>query len=223
MSGSQDDVGILPRSIQLLTDNMKDGAITISFFEIYNDNIVDLLKSSDELDVTLKILDGQVRNLAKRRIQSAEHFAKIIAEATKNRTSASTHRNQGSSRSHAILQVNLSGEYNGKQFESELILVDLAGTENSNDHFDGTDKNKRAAELANINKSVSALRTMLESMKKKENVDYRSCKLTHILKRYFSTTCKTLLLATVSQESKYFATSKETLALVKSAMEIKMK
>lgn len=223
MSGSQDDVGILPRSIQLLTDNMKDGSITISFFEIYNDNIVDLLRSSEELDLTLKITDGQVRNLVKRRIQSAEHFAQIIAEGTKNRTSASTHRNQGSSRSHAILQVNLCGEYNGKNFESELILADLAGTENSNDHFDGNDKNKRAAELANINKSVSALRTMLESLKRKEFVDYRSCKLTHILKRYFTTNCKTVFLATVSQESKYFATTKETLALVKSAMEIKIK
>lgn len=223
MSGSQGDVGIIPRSIQLLSDNMKNGEINISYFEIYNDNIVDLLKGSEDLDVTLKIMDSRVHNLVERRIQSAQHFAQIIAEGNKNRTSASTHRNHGSSRSHAILQVKLCGIHNDKNFESELILVDLAGTENSNDHFDGADKIKRAAELSNINKSVLALRTMLESLKKKETVDFRSSKLTHTLKRYFTMKYKTVFLATVSQESKYLATSKETLALIKSAMEIKIK
>lgn len=220
MYGSETDVGIIPNSIDLLVENFQNGEIHCSFFEIYNEIVVDLLKK----DNPTKILNGRVTNLVEHHIQSADQFNKILAIANGNRTIAATQRNQGSSRSHGVVQVRLNGSQNNKPFESYFILLDLAGVENANDHLDEIEKSKRAVEMSNINKSVSALRTVVETLTKGSGFpDFRSSKLTHVLKPCLSTNFKTMFIATVSQQYKYFATSKDTLSLAKAAIKIKFK
>lgn len=205
-----------------MIDTITNGKIHISFFEIYNENIIDLLKDGGENENSGKILNGQVKNLIENRIQSIHEFEEIMAKGTSKRMTATTQQNQGSSRSHAVVSVKVKGIHHNKQFGSELILLDLAGSENGNVH--AVVNAQRATEMSNINQSVSALRTVIESMKKTQQfTDFRSSKLTQVLQRCFTWQFKTMMIATASLGEKYFSTSKETLSVVTSAMQIKVK
>lgn len=220
MYGCKTDIGIIPNAIKFLIDNNQNGEIYCSSFEIYNENVVDLLING-ETENSVKIQNDCVVNLTRQIIQSKDQIDSILTKANSNRIIAATGRNQGSSRSHAVVQLTINGVRNDKSFESRLMLLDLAGAENLNDHLNGNDKTKRAAEMSNINKSVSALRMVIESLKKKSNhTEFRNSKLTQVLKPCLTSNFKTMFLATCSQDNKYLATSRETLSLVKSASKI---
>lgn len=75
--------------------------------------------------------------------------------------------------------------------------------------------------MTNINKSVNNFRNVIESLKKKEAApDFRSSKLTYMLKPAL-TTNKTLIITTISQKNEHFSPSKNSLMLARSASEIK--
>lgn len=220
MYGCKTNTGVIPNAIQFLIENNQNCEIHCSSYEIYNENIVDLLKNEDTKNL-VKIQNERVMNLARYTIQSTDQIDSILATASSNRTNAATGRNDGSSRSHAVFELTINGIHNGKNFQTHLNLLDLAGAESSNDHLNGDDKPKRTVEMSNINKSVSALKTMIESLKSKaSHIESRNSKLTHLLKPCFTKSFKTLIVATCSQDSKYLATSRETLSLAKSASKI---
>lgn len=147
MYGCKTDTGIIPSAIQFLIENNQNCEIHCSSYEIYNENIVDLLKKEDTNDL-VKIQNERVVNLTRYTIQSKDQIENILATASSNRANAATERNDGSSRSHAVFELTINGIRNGKNFESHLNLLDLAGVESSNDHLNGDDKSKRALERA---------------------------------------------------------------------------
>lgn len=220
MHGIDTEPGIVPNAIKLLTEN-RELKIHCSFYEIYNNKIADLLEGNgSQVDVGTNL--GRVKNLKEVHIQSIDQFQEVFASANANRKVAATNRNNYSSRSHAAIQVRLNCVINNKNVESNLILFDMAGSENAVDHSDGSSKEKRSEEMSNINTSVVTFGTMVDSLKNGSFVDYRSSKLTLMLKPYFTTNFKTLIITTISQESKYYSVSKNSLSLAASAIKIKM-
>lgn len=221
------DLGVVPKGVEFLLETIHH-KFKANFFEIYNETVIDLLNASTTESKSNAICDGKVTNLHSIDIASADHFNATLKKIIERRKMSATSRNSGSSRSHAVIQLELKGEYanNMKKqvFESNIMFLDLAGSENANDHLDDIESGKRKIEMANINKSLNNFRTVIESLKKKEPAtDFRSSKLTHLLKPCLTKNTKTLLLTTISQENKHLSSSKASLALAQLAGQIQIK
>lgn len=227
MEGTETDPGVIPNVINFLINEKQRVSFEIicSFFEIYNEKLLDLSLKNDATSDKLRIRStgSGVANLNEFHIQTMDDFKENFKSAIKRRNVAPTQRNHGSSRSHAAVQVNLKGKRNGKAFESNLLICDLAGAENADDHLNIGETSQRATEMSNINKSLSTFGTVIENLKKNEFADFRSSQLTQLLKPSLTANTKTLVITTISQESKFLAISKNSLCLAKSAKQIKIK
>lgn len=225
MIGSDADFGMIPRTVDYLLECIPNYYnFKAEFFEIYNENIIDLLNENNNTigkpiiiyQATLKTgaKVEKVANLQSIEIESAAQFNGILKKVIDRRKNSATARNLTSSRSHAVIQIGIEGKFanaNGQKIESSLIFFDLAGCENANDHLNNADRGKTQNEMVNINKSVTNFQAIIESLKRKETApDFRSSKLTHLLKPCLTTNTKTLMITTISQETKYLSTSKET-------------
>lgn len=151
-------------------------------------------------------------------IETIEQFNGLLSLAENRRKVAPTQRNSKPSRSH-IIQIKLSSIFDGKTYESVVILLDLAGSECATDHFE-LDGKERVSEMKKINQSVSAFGSLISSSKKGQFANYRAPKLTHLLKPYLTSNSRTFIRSTVAQERKYFSTSESTLSLASEAIKI---
>lgn len=234
MEGCEADPGIILNSIMFLINEKQKFPLEIncSLAEIYNEKLNDLLLGEHEttskpISICQKIsisgsTENRLTNSKEVCIQSIDQFKDVFESANKRRKVAATQRNNGSSRSHAVIQVTLKGRKNNKKFESNLLICDLAGSENAGDHLTGGQPTMRSMEMNNINKSLSAFGTVIENLKKKEVADYRSSLLTQLLKPSLSSNTKTLIITTVSQDVIYLGSSKHSLCLANAARKIKI-
>lgn len=136
--------------------------MVVSFFEIYNDKLFDLLDPRDKkcnvfTDAANKII---VQGIDERAINSFEDFSTIFSKASQYRSTAATNLNQDSSRSHAILIIKMttvasSAGAGRKTTVAKLHLVDLAGSE---DNRVTGNAGQRLTESSAINTSLSAVR-----------------------------------------------------------------
>ena len=111
--------------------------------------------------------------------------------------------NQYSSRSHAIIQMNVEIVTENSKITSKMFIIDLAGSEK----IQTLNTAKKMLEGANINKSLLALgnciNILAENSKKSMScsnvhIPYRDSKLTRILKDSLGGNAKTLMIACVS-------------------------
>jgi hypothetical protein len=143
------DWGVLPRSAEYLFSELQgrvqEGEFTFSakasFFQIYNEKLVDLLSQTSGEDSGLKIreiprITGHkgshgsqqqplqvpcevfIAGLSEFRVQTTEDILRILAVGSAARATRSTNFNATSSRSHAILQIGFemeSVEANGQK------------------------------------------------------------------------------------------------------------
>jgi kinesin family protein 22 len=143
VASSSKECGIIPRTIKALflkQARMKRVKITVSmeYLEIYCDDCFDLLteppaggKPRPKI-VVLTNQDGKniVHNLTRVVISSAQEFDAIYNNAAAYRSTASTKLNSQSSRSHAVLTIEVKTEEvaeGGKILIGRINLVDLAG------------------------------------------------------------------------------------------------
>lgn len=97
----------------------------VSFYEIYCGKLFDLLANRNEL----KIREDKKQNIniigaEEKEICSAEEFLDLIEYGSTFRVTSQNATNADSSRSHAILQIQLK---NGKHNFSKISFIDLAG------------------------------------------------------------------------------------------------
>jgi len=132
-------------------------------------------------------------------VNSVEGVMAVIGEGLRVRSSGVTGANADSSRSHAILQLSLTRQYDSKLL-SKMCFIDLAGSERG---ADTTDNNKQTrGEGAEINKSLLALKECIRALDlEKKHTPFRGSKLTQVLKDSFTGNSKTTMIANVSPAS----------------------
>merc|ERR1719229_1888177 len=209
MDGPADNPGVNLRALEELfkiaeeRKPMFEYTITMSVFEIYNDKVACLLHSPKERkNVTFKCRlnnDGSVyvENVREVEVKSKDEVVATLARAKKFRKTASTKMNDTSSRSHMILVVNVRGfnvpaniEYLGK-----LFLVDLAGSERVSKS--GV-KGARLKEATEINKSLTALGDVMQSLQKKQSfTPYRNSTLTYLMQNSLGGHAKTVMFINI--------------------------
>eukprot|EP01083_Nonionella_stella_P005950 17178_1 len=185
----------------------------LNMVEIYNDKVKDLLATSNgnenEKDLKiraqptyLKIRGDHVANLSELKCESINDVFKALDIGYANRSFGVTDMNAHSSRSHCILTIHVEGNHfkSGNKYTAKLNLIDLAGSERvkMSNATGNTLKETQA-----INKSLSCLGNVLESIRsKKSYIPYRDSKLTFLLKDSIGNGAKTLMFVNISPCSK---------------------
>ncbi|KAL5022914.1 hypothetical protein ScPMuIL_002069 [Solemya velum] len=211
MEGPRDNPGINQRALQLLFEMIAEKGIdwsytiTVSVMEIYNEIIRDLLNedTSCKMEVKMSAEGGlYVPGLTYYKVESVDDVYQVFAVGQKNRATASTSMNEHSSRSHALLNVTVTGinMTTNTKITGKLNLVDLAGSERvSKSGADGA----RLREAQNINKSLSCLGDVIHALRSKQNhVPYRNSKLTYLLQDSLGGDSKTLMIVQVAPVEK---------------------
>lgn len=204
--------GIIPRAIEQVGKYKetleKDGwkyEMKVSFLEIYNETIRDLLREDETEDVKHEIKmmsDGQrfISDLTIKVLEptDSEAVQEVMRTAAKHRSVASTDMNAVSSRSHSVFTLHLTAKHSAQKqtLRGTLNLVDLAGSERLNRSGATGD---RAKEAMSINKSLSSLTDVFTSIgKKSSHIPFRNSKLTYLLQPCLSGDGKTLMMVNLS-------------------------
>ncbi|XP_026166390.1 kinesin-like protein KIF23 isoform X2 [Mastacembelus armatus] len=185
-------------------------SIFVSYIEIYNNYIYDLLEETQEDAIKPKppqskiLREDQNHNMyvagcMEVEIKSAEEAFQVFWRGQKKRKVANTRLNRESSRSHSVFIIKLAQapldadgdnvlQDKNQVTVSQLCLVDLAGSERTGrTGAEGT----RIREAGNINQSLLNLRTCIEILRENQMcgtnkmVPYRDSKITHLFKNYF--------------------------------------
>mmetsp|Transcript_23971 Transcript_23971/g.53982 ORF Transcript_23971/g.53982 Transcript_23971/m.53982 type:complete len:1025 (+) Transcript_23971:51-3125(+) len=220
------------------------GAVTyickVSYLEIYNENIRDLLIAPNagtkkKLEVRHHPkLGPYVPNLTEETVSSYAAVQKLLDFGFASRSVASTVMNSSSSRSHCIFTFSLDKMevVNGKKSHlcSRVNLVDLAGSERQQKtHAEGD----RLKEGAMINQSLSALALIIQKLADNcehksghggaEHVPFRNSKLTHLLQESLSGNSKTVMIAAISPSKNNFEETLSTLRFAHACKSIQTK
>ncbi|EQL00750.1 kinesin [Ophiocordyceps sinensis CO18] len=159
--------------------------VSLSYYEIYNDKVFDLLEPPEKRTPAGLPLRAEangrtvVVGLSKRACEDLRDFEKLYIEANANRVTAATKLNAHSSRSHAILRVKLTQTTGDAVLESTASAIDLAGSEDNRRTDNGKE---RLVESAAINKSLFVLSQCIDAISRGDKrIPYRESKMTRIL------------------------------------------
>lgn len=246
------NAGVIPQCLRdlytMVEERRRDAllgeawSISLSFFEVYNDQVFDLIDPSGKnLPVREDADRGivQVCGLKEFIVNSPEQIFEILIKGQKYRKMEPTMANIVSSRSHAILQVivkHVTRNSHGFEVmvESKLSLIDLAGSERASAT---NNRGIRLQEGANINKSLLALANCINSLsenssvtsnndngasQKKAVVKYRDSKLTHILKSSLEGNCNLIMITNINPSDTTYEDSLHTLQYANRAKNIKV-
>ncbi|EFP82773.2 uncharacterized protein PGTG_08969 [Puccinia graminis f. sp. tritici CRL 75-36-700-3] len=225
MMGYGQDRGIIPLTCSALFDRIQEKKLTdpavcytveVSFMEIYNERVRDLLNPKNKGNLRVRehpSLGPYVEDLSKLAVQSYSDVETLMDEGNKARTVAATNMNETSSRSHSVFTLLLTQRRKdattGMEGEkvSRISLVDLAGSERANSTGATGVRLKEGAQinksLTTLGKVISALATAGSSgpgKKKKadDHVPYRDSVLTWLLKDSLGGNSKTAMIAAIS-------------------------
>ncbi|XP_046596920.1 kinesin-like protein KIF19 isoform X2 [Neodiprion lecontei] len=227
MVGSPSEPGVMVRALndiflaaQKLPTNV-EFAVTMSYMEIYNENIRDLLNPGTgylELREDSRGRNIQVSGLSEISTNSTEEVMQLLHKGNRARTVEPTAANKTSSRSHALLSVTVKQTHPIQEGDrartrikqARLFMIDLAGSERAKQT---KNQGKRLQEGAHINRSLLALGNCINALSGGARyVNYRDSKLTRLLKEALSGNCRTVMIAHVSPSSSHRDESKNTLA-----------
>ncbi|KAL3867065.1 hypothetical protein ACJMK2_044298 [Sinanodonta woodiana] len=170
--------------------------VWVSFFEIYCGQLFDLLNKRNRLHARE---DGAQRvcisGLTETEVKDAPSMIQVLEYGNTVRSKGSTGVNPDSSRSHAVLQMEVRDERERRL--GRISFIDLAGSERASDVTD-TDRQTRM-EGAEINQSLLALKECIRSIdQESRHKPFRQSKLTHILKDSFMGNSRTCMIANIS-------------------------
>lgn len=228
MLGKDGDPGITYRTMAELFNQInlqkeqRNFELGVTYLEVYNENVQDLLHKSGPLHLRE---DGRcgiiVAGLKIITIRSPDELLSLLARGNKNRTQHPTDANEESSRSHAVFQVyvNITSKLDGQVKQVKLSMIDLAGSERASATGG---KGARFKEGANINKSLLALGNCINNLADGiKHIPYRESKLTRLLKDSLGGNCQTVMIANVSPSSMSYEDTCNTLRYANRAKKIK--
>ncbi|KAK2499537.1 hypothetical protein MC885_007028 [Smutsia gigantea] len=201
---------------------------TVSYLEVYNEQIRDLLVNSGPLAVREDAQKGVVvQGLTLHQPKSSEEILQLLDNGNKNRTQHPTDMNATSSRSHAVFQIYLRQQDKTASISqnvriAKMSLIDLAGSERASTT---SAKGARFIEGTNINRSLLALGNVInvlaDAKRKNAHIPYRNSKLTRLLKDSLGGNCQTIMIAAVSPSFVFYDDTYNTLKYANRAKDIK--
>ncbi len=198
--------------------------------EIYNEQFYDLLSpnslANPEGSTGLSICDDRgdifVKGLTYQLASNEEEALNLLFEGETNRSIGAHILNKESSRSHCIFTIRIESKSISSSSEkytiSKLNLVDLAGSERlAKTQSQGITQK----EAQYINKSLSFLEQAVIGLSdKKSFVQFRQCKLTHVLKDSIGGNCMTSMIANIWPEARHMEETVSTLRFASRMMNV---
>lgn len=242
ITGTSQQPGIIFMTMQELFEKIEERSqdktteLSLSYLEIYNETIRDLLvpgggQAAPKGGLMLREDSNQgvsVFGLSSHHPKDVQEVMDMIVQGNEYRTVSPTEANATSSRSHAVLQINVAqkdrnADVSEPHTMATLSIIDLAGSERAS-----VTKNRgeRLTEGANINKSLLALGGCINALcdrRQRAHVPYRNSKLTRLLKFSLGGNCKTVMIVCVSPSSAHFDESQNTLRYANRAKNIQTK
>lgn len=243
MMGYGKEYGVIPRICQSMFQRIDDiqrdkqlgCTVEVSYLEIYNERVRDLLNPSNKGNLKVRehpSTGPYVEDLAKLVVRSFDEIENLMDEGNKARTVAATNMNETSSRSHAVFTLTLTQKRHDAETSmdtekvSRISLVDLAGSERANSTGATGARLKEGAE---INRSLSTLGRVIAALAdvaagKKKNasmVPYRDSILTWLLKDSLGGNSMTAMIAAISPADLNFDETLSTLRYADSAKRIR--
>ncbi|XP_051132208.1 kinesin-like protein KIN-5C [Andrographis paniculata] len=212
------EAGVIPRAIKQIFDTLEsqnaEYSVKVTFLELYNEEITDLLAPEDLSRVAAEdkqkkqlplMEDGKggvlVRGLEEEIVTCASEIFTLLERGSAKRRTAETLLNKQSSRSHSLFSITIHIKEATPEGEElikcgKLNLVDLAGSENIS--RSGA-REGRAREAGEINKSLLTLGRVINALVEHlGHIPYRDSKLTRLLRDSLGGRTKTCIIATVS-------------------------
>lgn len=230
------DPGIVPLALMdcfaaLNKKERMEMSIKMSYLEIYNEQIRDLLqeKPSNRPQGLLLLEDGTkgmiIPDLTDLPVADLTEVIALVIAGNSRRMMAATGANLLSSRSHAVLWVTFEQrDVTRSIITSKLALIDLAGSERA---ASTENRGIRLLEGANINRSLLALGNCInllsDSSKSGKFVPYRDSKLTRLLKDSLTGRTKALMIACISPGWSCYEETVHTLKYAERAQRIRVK
>ncbi|XP_062973508.1 kinesin-like protein KIF14 [Elgaria multicarinata webbii] len=244
MMGFDDgEQGIIPRFCEdLFTQIAKPQTqqiihhLEMSYFEVYNEKIHDLLVLKAEnwqKKVPLRVREHPVfgpyvEDLTVNVVNSYSDIQHWLQLGNKYRATAATGMNDKSSRSHSVFTLvmtqtkidTVEKEEREHRIISRVNLIDLAGSERCST---AQTSGERLKEGASINKSLLTLGKVISALseqnqsRKKVFVPYRDSLLTWLLKESLGGNSKTVMIATISPAASNVEETLSTLRYAKQA------
>ncbi|XP_023789523.1 kinesin-like protein KIF23 isoform X3 [Cyanistes caeruleus] len=222
-------------------------AVFVSYVEIYNNYIYDLLEEAPFDSIKPKppqskiLREDQNHNMyvtgcTEVEVKSTEEAFEVFWRGQKKRRIANTQLNRESSRSHSVFIIKLAqapldadGDNVLQEKEqitlSQLSLVDLAGSERTTrTKAEGS----RLREAGNINQSLMTLRTCIEVLRENQlygtnkMVPYRDSKLTHLFKNYFDGEGKVRMIVCVNPKAEDYEESLQVMRFAEMTQEVEV-
>jgi FtsZ-binding cell division protein ZapB len=229
MMGTKEQPGLIPRTCENLFQRIEQEQnanitynVHVSYFEIYNEHVRDLLTPRTNPPTHLKIRESKsegvyVQNLTDSPVKSFGDIQRLMHMGDLNRTVAATKMNDTSSRSHAVFTLTLKQIQHDIATDStiertaRMRLVDLAGSERAG-RTEAT--GQRLREGGNINQSLTTLGRVIAALadpkrqrpsarpnqtkRRADVVPYRDSVLTWLLKDSLGGNSKTAMVACIS-------------------------
>ncbi|XP_009319714.1 PREDICTED: kinesin-like protein KIF23 [Pygoscelis adeliae] len=222
-------------------------SVFVSYIEIYNNYIYDLLEEAPFDPIKPKppqskiLREDQNHNMyvtgcTEVEVKSTEEAFEVFWRGQKKRRIANTQLNRESSRSHSVFIIKLAqapldadGDNVLQEKEqitlSQLSLVDLAGSERTNRT---KAEGNRLREAGNINQSLMTLRTCIEVLRENQMygtnkmVPYRDSKLTHLFKNYFDGEGKVRMIVCVNPKAEDYEESLQVMRFAEMTQEVEV-
>uniref|UniRef100_A0A3Q1FXH8 Kinesin-like protein KIF28P n=1 Tax=Acanthochromis polyacanthus TaxID=80966 RepID=A0A3Q1FXH8_9TELE len=162
MVGYGPNKGLVPklcdRLFQAIRENQENRQCQVFFsmLEIYNEQVVDLLSRGSRTPGGLRVREEQQRGFYVEGLRTVpcESVEQLMEQGTRTRTTAATHMNANSSRSHMLIILQLKQVDESITKQSNINLVDLAGSERQRSSGSEADRLKEGTA---INLSLTTL------------------------------------------------------------------
>ncbi|KAM6397764.1 kinesin-like protein KIF14 isoform 2-T2 [Pluvialis apricaria] len=246
MMGFDEDRGIIPRLCEDLFTRIAQMDkqqilyhLEMSFFEVYNEKIHDLLVFKAENGHKKQplrvrehpVLGPYVEGLTVNVVSSYSDIQSWFELGNKQRATAATVMNDKSSRSHSVFTLVMTQtkvefvdeEQCDRRLTSHINLIDLAGSECCST---AQTTGERLKEGVSINKSLLTLGKVISALSKqaqngkKTFIPYRESVLTWLLKESLGGNSQTAMIATVSPAASSTEETLSTLRYAKQACSI---
>ena len=246
MMGYGKEAGVIPKICQDMFERIGEMqqdknlrcTVEVSYLEIYNERVRDLLNPSTKGNLKVRehpSTGPYVEDLAKLVVSSFNEIEHLMDEGNKARTVAATNMNETSSRSHAVFTLTLTQKRHDVETNmamekvAKISLVDLAGSERATSTGATGARLKEGAEinrsLSTLGRVIAALADLSDRKKKVSGkgsqVPYRDSVLTWLLKDSLGGNSMTAMIAAISPADINFDETLSTLRYADSAKRIK--